>query len=638
MRFRPTLLLLTAALPWLGMEVAQGQDALGRGDALDSNLSTTGGRFNAPARQDNFRQRNLMITDDVVGGRGFRGSVGYTAESDFRGLLGSDALFGFRADSAWSDISFINRGDTYQRLRFGENLGLVEYRREFTGATGSRLADGLQPSQELINSQLRLDQVGASTSLSEQVDDLAEPMRLGTFRDAQGSPYSISVSGLRGVAMTPQTQDASLLGLSSYDAARIQDDVRQERRFGMIGAAYEVSYDAEALLERLNTDRDRLGALAEAREPRLVEPRESQVPDDERPGLVRTRVDSEAEPEFLRIQQRLAERTLTLRLDDRDMSEPGTEDDEQAEIEQLQQDLNRLRSTLTTGAPGTDEQDDDEQTDGESRDGTQRPATPEERREARQREGLGSPSLPGEGVRQGMRERREQDMRDIEDRSDAREFPRRTVEQLLTERHLAEILRHGERITNLSGGDPTRFNELVSEGEEKLRTGEYFLADRRFAQALRLQPGHPLATAGLAHAQLGAGYYLSAAYTLHSLFSNQPEMIDARYEEGLVPNRPRLDRAVEVLEKRLPSETDRASNAFLLAYLGRLSGERAVIERGLDALEQSDPNDPLLPLLRAIWLEGQSPAEATGDAKKDVRPSAEPARTADPPAEETPEK
>jgi hypothetical protein len=115
-------------------------------------------------------------------------------------------------------------------------------------------------------------------------------------------------------------------------------------------------------------------------------------------------------------------------------------------------------------------------------------------------------------------------------------------------------------------------------------------------------------------------------------------MIDARYEEGLVPNRPRLDRAVEVLEKRLPSETDRASNAFLLAYLGRLSGERAVIERGLDALEQSDPNDPLLPLLRAIWLEGQSPAEATGDAKKDVRPSAEPARTADPPAEETPEK
>jgi hypothetical protein len=392
-------------------------------------------------------------------------------------------------------------------------------------------------------------------------------------------------------------------------------------------------------MERLYTERDRLGSLADLGEPRVVEPRELQSPDDERPNLVQSRFDSEAEPEFIRIQQRIAERTLAIRLDDRDTGEPPTEGDEQAEIDRLQQDLDRLRSTLTTGAPGTDEQDDEGQAGDEALDGTQRPLTPEERREARQREGLGMPSLPGEGVRQGMRERRDQDMGEIEDPSDARESPRRSVEEMLTERHLVEILRHGERIASLSGADPTRFNELVSQGEEKLRAGDYFLADRRFTQALRLQPGHPLATAGLAHAQLGAGYYLSAAYTLHSLFSNQPEMIDARYGEGLVPNRPRLDRAVEVLEERLASETDRATNAFLLAYLGRLNGERATIERGLDVLEQADPNDPLLPLLRAIWLEGQSPSEATGraDQERDVRPSAEPARTSKPPAD-TPEK
>ena len=33
---------------------------------------------------------NLLITNNVLGGRGFRGSVGYTAAGDFRDVLGSE--------------------------------------------------------------------------------------------------------------------------------------------------------------------------------------------------------------------------------------------------------------------------------------------------------------------------------------------------------------------------------------------------------------------------------------------------------------------------------------------------------------------------------------------------------------------
>ena len=58
--------LLLAARP------AAAQDALGAGHLLDANLSPLTGRVNAPVGRANFRARNLIITDNVIGGRGFR--------------------------------------------------------------------------------------------------------------------------------------------------------------------------------------------------------------------------------------------------------------------------------------------------------------------------------------------------------------------------------------------------------------------------------------------------------------------------------------------------------------------------------------------------------------------------------------
>ena len=56
------------------------------------------------------------MTGNVAGGRGFRGSVGYTADRDFRGALGSDSTFRFEADSAYSNIVF--NTSNYSRDRF----------------------------------------------------------------------------------------------------------------------------------------------------------------------------------------------------------------------------------------------------------------------------------------------------------------------------------------------------------------------------------------------------------------------------------------------------------------------------------------------------------------------------------------
>lgn len=168
---------------------------------------------------------------------------------------------------------------------------------------------------------------------------------------------------------------------------------------------------------------------------------------------------------------------------------------------------------------------------------------------------------------------------------------------------IGTILRHGERISQFASGHPTRFNELVRLGEQRLALGEYFLAEKRFEQALRFIPGHPLATAGLGHANIGAGLYLSAAHVLQSLLSLQPEMIDVEYEPQLLPPRLELVRAAVAIQGRLDEERDGGTYAFLLAYIGHQLNDEEMIERGIETLEQrSDGSDPIVPLLKSIWI------------------------------------
>ena len=184
-------------------------------------------------------------------------------------------------------------------------------------------------------------------------------------------------------------------------------------------------------------------------------------------------------------------------------------------------------------------------------------------------------------------------------------------EEALEELAVDEIFRalqHGEQIDTFSGVENSRFNELVQLGETALAKGEYFLAKKRFTQALQFIPGHPMATAGLAHANLGAGFYLSASHVLHSLLSFQPEMIDVLYGPQLLPPRIELVRAGVAAKNRLDSERDGSAYAFLLAYIGHQLKDQEMLALGLAELEKhADEKDRLIPMLRSIWGSGLTP-------------------------------
>lgn len=110
-----------------GAPVALAQNALGDGRALDRNLRRGSGGFNTSVRDINalIRFNNSVVTGNAMGGRSFRGDTGYRSTDDFRGALGSDALFDFRRDAAPSAVPVISgiRGTDALRYQFALTTG-----------------------------------------------------------------------------------------------------------------------------------------------------------------------------------------------------------------------------------------------------------------------------------------------------------------------------------------------------------------------------------------------------------------------------------------------------------------------------------------------------------------------------------
>ena len=156
-------------------------------------------------------------------------------------------------------------------------------------------------------------------------------------------------------------------------------------------------------------------------------------------------------------------------------------------------------------------------------------------------------------------------------------------------------------------------------GERLLGDGMWFIAEERFVAALTAKPGDAMAAIGRAHAQLGAGLYLSAAVNLADLLRAYPELAPVRYDAALLPGKERLERIRQQLRSRSLKDDANARNAgFLLAYLG-FQTERpndvregfAVVDRVNEALQAK--TDPLIPVLTELWSKPDQDTESTED-------------------------
>jgi hypothetical protein len=526
--------------------------ALGGGNRLDSNTQVGAGRSNSPSTPVDYNSRNLVVTGNVAGGRGFRGSVGYTADTDFRGKAGSDATFKFEADSAYSNVAFSSSSLSRDRFLVAQGLGAFEYRRESTpiGIQAQRIAVD-QP-----DSRLRLDRANTAMALGRLNYEVGEDRVVATGTGVGGEPIRYIVSPLRGLQMERLNDPVVRSGLSLYEQARARQEI------------------AEGLAK-----------------PEDFSPRSRAV---ER-GMMDTQVKPTDVGELSRVQTQLFSQGYLDILKSVDSAAAKKTGDESATLDRVKRDLDELS---TPRVPGT--------TDFKTR---------EAEREQREKEAAAErPSgtvPPGESVRPDVVKPQQPGGKDDPllkptDLESEREEDREKVRgKLMTVDQMAEVLRHGKTIATLSREDKRRVDELVRLGEASLKAGDYFAAERRFLQAQDYRSGDPLIEVGMAHAQLGGGLYLSASLSLRNLFKAHPELIDATYDRALLPAPARLESSLAMIRERLAAGEDQANYGFLLAYIGHQTGDKALVEEGLGVVKGNESLDTYGALLRGIWLGGK---------------------------------
>lgn len=548
-----------AACATLASTPSLAQNALGSGNSLDRNLQRGGSGVNAPVRDyaQEIKLRQAIVTGDVAGGRGFRGSVGYTASNDFRGSLGSNSIYYFVADAfrGGGSIGNANRGSPFrgvnalqQQLGLTVGGGVSMLGRSGAGASaGDISAFGSDPRAFTIDPFRQsesglLSRSGSLRSTSGFVTGEASEAQRFDFIKRSGERASAGASALRGVFEEPMLRD----------------------RFAE--AARESKASSDRPSSRLESD-----PLAE----RLSDPAD--------PSPFDTRIESKPYGELLR-----------------SLRDPAEEASKKADTEK--------KNAPGSREPGTDAGfQQDAPTTPAGADGKNADTLPTDPLSAKLdalRAKLMPTSTEAWATKKPMTEEEE-----------AKAKRDRTAEAL-DAGNIREFTKDvfGERRPLVPtfldpAADTTGYGRNISEGEQALNEAKWFDAEEAFTRALRYKPGDPIASIARAHAQMGGGMFLSAAVNLRDTLRGHPELAAAKFEANLLPRADRLAGIMDTLrENALRDDSFGRDCALLLAYLGWQTGSPEDVHAGFESVKRVEKyleldRDPLHDMLEAVWAE-----------------------------------
>lgn len=573
-------------------------DAAAAQNALDHNLQRGPGasRINPAAPKTDYRARNEDVTGTLAGGRSFRGNVGYRASGDFAGQVGADSLQRSLSFSAYSDPSLFNSPLRNEQFRMADGLGIYQYRRQYSAMP---LYTSVDQVGGLVEQQIRLDRSAAAIMTGNLYSTAVGQTQLGLVRDAERGAAMISASPLRGVRATPLEDPLFDANLSPFDRARVVEEARRGALDPtLVGTPFRsplaARSEAEAerpLPEGMRGGRDDRGPISGAVEAGRFEPSE--------PGR-----DLGYERIVERIFDQYADR------DDVELTADGeVMNDLRDRLEELRRNLRgELDGDFDVLGESLEEfVRPDPMLPGEMIDPTQAiegdTTSPETGSGTSVRLPGGTAPLPGLPTLPG---------RPPEDPNDVDPTLEVPPERLLSIEEMAEVLRHGRLVERLTEGERTRVQELIEEGQRLISEGEYFRSERRFESALRIQADHPMASAGIASAQLGAGLYLSAGLTLRNLFTDYPEMIDTRYAADLLPPRDRLEQVAATARARIALDRDLGGYGLVLGFIGHQIDDDSMVAEGVASMRLDRTTEKLAELVEAIWL---------GESDEDVEPA-----------------
>lgn len=577
--------------------------------ALDRNLGVGTGRVNQAAPQQDYRARNLVVTGDVAGGRGFRGSVGYRAEDDFAAPTSQAATIQFRRDSAYSNPLALNTSIANDRFALATGIGSQQYMSDYAytrmsamGLTGVTLQGRGLETSALGAARARLDLMTVLSTNSASLAAATAPSTVRAVRVPQLGAAQVMVSPFTGVVLVPDGDPVDGFQGGVYGGALMRDDVRSGR---LSRADYARAATGFA------------GLAADVERQR----QEAQLLEDARAasaGMARMGGVGSTAGRAAGADSRVASPTATDLL-----RRPGAYDDVLSSV--------RERYNLVRPAPGAPAAVPEPGAGGldPSQRGTA-PAQPGAQPSERERGSALTPER--ESISQAVRALRDRFMSLpglTRADSSAQALPGtvpaavpalQSAPQSSTGTASAEqaetpgairpltldetllILRHGTKVERLDSGSKDAMDQLLRLGSDFMGSRRYFRAEDAFRTASVIAPASPMPLLGLASAQVGCGVQLAAAITLRRLLTDFPEMIDVMLAPNLQCDPQRM-REVAQQCVRFGRESSNASDFGLVAaWSGHQLGDRELVESGLALMESADAKDPFVQALRALWL------------------------------------
>jgi tetratricopeptide (TPR) repeat protein len=156
---------------------------------------------------------------------------------------------------------------------------------------------------------------------------------------------------------------------------------------------------------------------------------------------------------------------------------------------------------------------------------------------------------------------------------------------------------------------------VLRQAEVLMREGKFIAALDQYAVAEQVAPNNPLVRLGMAHAELGGGYYKRGEAHLREALAGDPTLLMGQYDLKGMVGQERLEVMVKDLKETARKQEDDSGLVFLLAYVAYNTGneQQAGVYLSL-AEKRAGGKDEFFKLLRLHWAVPGDPGAGVGVA------------------------
>lgn len=145
-------------------------------------------------------------------------------------------------------------------------------------------------------------------------------------------------------------------------------------------------------------------------------------------------------------------------------------------------------------------------------------------------------------------------------------------------------------------------SDLLKEAETLMRDGKYNSALEQYDMAEQVAPNSPLIMLGRADVELGRTYYARAEANIRQAFTQDNALLMGQYDLRNLLGQDRLEVIVRDLRSVAGREQTESRPLFLLAYVAYNSGNERMASAYLDLAEKrAGGNDQFFKLVRKYW-------------------------------------